>query len=166
MSAFVRNLNQIKTQYDATWVSPSQEKALNALIKAIRYPGTVNLWGPIGSGKTFLCWILARQMALTYVPHISFLDELALPQQNAVIVDNCLADRSSHRTLLNRLRMAGIQGAVLVSRELSQDYTRHVELMLTGEDLIQIRARLSTLGIFSSRTAIPNLWHLVNPYTA
>jgi len=166
VSTFVRNLNQIKSHCDTTWLSPSQTAGLDALSKAIRYPGTVNFWGSVGVGKTFVCWILSRNPTTTYLPHISFLNEIAIAESVAVIVDNCPSDRTGHRTILNKLRLANIQTAILVTRELIQDYTHHVELLCTLEDIDYVRSVLGSIGIFSSKANIPNLWHLVNPYSA
>jgi len=166
MSEFVRNLNLIKRQFNITWLSPSQAAALDLLFKATRYPGTVNLWGSVGVGKTFLCWIMARETGMAYIPHISFLDELDTVPTNGVIVDNCLSDRSFHRTTLNKLAIAHIQRVVLVSRPLIQDYTNHVELLCTGDDMAHVYSILCSVGVFSSKTSFPNLWHMINPYGA
>jgi hypothetical protein len=166
VSTFVRNLNQIKTHCDTTWLSPSQRRTLDVLFDAIRYPGTVNLWGSVGVGKTFVSWILSNESGATYIPHISFLNEVEAPAGGTVIVDNCPPDRTDHRTILNRLRFANIPTTVLVSRDLIQDYTRYSELLCTSEDIDRVRSNLASVGVFSPKANVPNLWHLVNSYSA
>ncbi|MCZ7554454.1 MAG: hypothetical protein M5U05_18060 [Anaerolineales bacterium] len=166
MSGFVRNLNRIKTLCNQDWLSPSQKAALDTLTQGILYPGTTNLWGPAGVGKTFLAWILQQETGAEYVPHISAVATSREMRGCTMIVDNCSPDRISHRNTLNQLRLANVSSAILVSRELIQDYTSHVELVCSEADLNHIRSVLVPLGIFTLREDISSLWYVVNPYFA
>lgn len=62
MSQFVRRLNQIKSNRIPEWLTPSQQEAFFKVKTALRTPSTVNLFGRVGVGKTFLGWTLAHEL--------------------------------------------------------------------------------------------------------
>ena len=164
MSDFIRTLNLIKTQRDLTWLAPSQQDALTELREALRMPGTVNLFGMAGVGKTFLAWTLANELDYTYLAHISHFEQVEDLYTKGVVLDNCLPKRQFHRNMLKAISFRNVSCAVLVTRQMIQDYTRYVELRLTPSDQAKVWDNLATLGIFRKVNQAPNLWHVVNPH--
>jgi len=164
VSKFVRTLNLIKTHRNVEWLTPSQSRALAALKSALRVPGTVNLCGPAGVGKTFLAWILADELGYTYFPHQEHFTRAEKVATPGVIIDNGQPNRQSHRNALKALQLRDVARAVLITRELVHDYTRYVELHLSPEDREKVRHNLASVGHFTHNVEVPNLWYLVNPH--
>lgn len=165
MSAFIHVVNKIKTSRNETWLTPSQQVALKAIKKSLRVPGTVNLWGSTGVGKTFLAWVLADEMNFAYFPHLSCFVQAEISESQGVILDNCRPERMFHRETLKELGLLGVHRTVLITRRLVQDYTRYVELSLTPEDISHVRSSMIGIGIMPSQVIeIPHLWYLINPY--
>jgi MoxR-like ATPase len=164
VSDFIRTLNLIKTRRNSTWLTPSQQEALAELREALHMPGTVNLCGMAGVGKTFLAWTLADELGFAYFPHINRLEQGEDLQITGVILDNCRPERQVHRDTLKELRFRNVRYAVLITRQIIHDYTRYVELRLTPADQDKAWNNLTTIGIFQKRTEAPNLWYLVNPH--
>lgn len=163
MSDFVRGLNLIKTRRDSDWLTPSQEEALAALQKTLRIPCTVNLFGPAGTGKTFLAWTLADHLGYVYFSHIEdfVTEDWSGP---GIIVDNCRPERRVHRDILKELSFRNVRYAVLVSRQLVRDYTHYVELELTPNDRTKAWDNLTRIGLFRENEQASNLWQLINPF--
>ena len=163
MSMLIRTLNLIKTHRDRTWLTPSQTRAFKQIVEALRAPGTVNLCGPVGVGKTFLTWILVDELGYVYLPHIYLLEASEISEAPGVIVDNAPSDRTSHRQVLLSLSLKGVRRAVIVTREIVQDYTRYVHMKLMPEDISKVEENLSTVGIKIGKRESRTLWELVNP---
>lgn len=164
MSEFIRTLNAIKKHRNIEWLTTSQSQTFAVLKKMLRAPGTVNLCGPAGAGKTFLTWVLADELNYAYFPCLKqFLqaEKVIVP---GVIVDNNQPDRRSHRSVLKALQFSDVTHAVLVTRELIDDYTHYAELRFSAEDWEKICHNLSSIGCFSPKELVPNAWYLVNPY--
>lgn len=164
MSDFIRALNLIKKQRNLTWLTASQQGAMAALQEALRVPGTVNLCGAAGVGKTFLAWTLADELSYTYFPHINRLEQVEDLHTTGVILDNCPPERQAHRNTLKTLRFRNVHYAVLITRQVIHDYTHYVELRLTPADQAKVQGNLTTLGLFREINETPNLWYLVNPH--
>jgi hypothetical protein len=163
MSRFVRTLNVIKTHRSAEWLTPSQAGALLALKEVMRVPGTVNLCGPAGVGKTFLAWVLADTSDYAYFPHLTSLSRVASAATPGVIIDNADPGRLAHRNVLKVLQFEEIRRAVVITRQLVQDYTYYVELSITEEDWDAVCDNLKSVGCPISGSRFRNLWYLVNP---
>ncbi len=165
MSEFIRRLNAIKTRWDPAWLTPSQQQCLIELQAALRVPGSVNLFGKHGVGKTFLAWVLARESDLIYFPHLALLEQAENTNADGVIIDNCLPGRIEHREVLKLLRFRGIKRSILITTELIHDYTYQSELILTPADLQKVRDNLETVGIYVDAFAEGwDLWRLLNPF--
>lgn len=163
MSKFVRNLNLVKLHCSVEWLTPSQGQALDMLKEALRVPGTVNLCGPAGVGKTFLAWMLVEEMDYAYFPHVIRFTQAEAIVAPGVIVDNTDFSRQSHRDVLKVLQFEDVKRAVLITRELVHDYTHYVELSLTSEDRERVSHNLMSVGCVVSVSREFSLWHLVNP---
>lgn len=164
MSEFIRILNAIKTHWDLSWLTDSQQQCLKELQSQLRVPRTVNLYGKQGVGKTFLAWALARGSGLAYFPHLTLFWQVEDLDNDAVIIDNCLSVRSRHRDVLKALDFRGVKRAVLITPTLIQDYTHYCELLLTSNDVSKVQDNLESIGISTEVTDVSSLWSMVNPY--
>lgn len=163
MSEFVRTLNLIKTHRSAEWLTPSQARALAALKEALRVPGTVNLCGSAGVGKTFLAWMLVDELGYSYFPHLKHFTRTENVSGPGVVIDNAEPSRQSHRNVLKALQFEDVKRALLITRELIRDYTHYVELSLSSEDWEIVCNNLMSVGCLISDSRVPSLWYLVNP---
>ena len=164
MNSFIRAVNLIKTHRDSSWLTDSQRRALAQLRKALRIPGTINLCGLVGVGKTFLAWTLADELGFIYFPHLRHFEQANDVDASGIILDNCCWERRFHREALKRLRFRGVRFGVFITRQAIQDYTHYVELGLTDADVVQVRDNLVSVGLFRPAVESPNLWGLINPY--
>lgn len=164
MSEFIRLLNQIKTHRTLDWLTPSQVEAMLDLRKTLRIPGTVNLFGSTGVGKTFLGWSLADETGYVYLPHIDHLADLQNQEIVGLIVDNCASDREAHRNILKQLSFQEIRYAVLITQQMIDDYTSYVELRLEAQDWDKVTENLGSLKVFRDPSSTSNLWQLLNPH--
>lgn len=131
-------------------------------IGLLRLPAHINLYGAIGTGKTFLAWFVAEQLGYVYIPHPTKLAASDNPSLAGVVVDNCSSQRSAHRELLKELSFFGINRSLLVTRTMFQDYSYFVHLVLTDEDQIQVRLNVARIGCMLSAENTGNLWSLIN----
>jgi hypothetical protein len=163
MSQFVRRLNQIKSNRTPEWLTSSQQEVLFKVKTALRVPSTINLFGHVGVGKTFLGWTLAHELNFSYLPDPALVKTITNNWYSGIILDNCRADRQTHRELLKILQFQEINKAVFISRQMIKDYTPFIELNLTHSDISAVRQNLTDAGMLSlTEDDVPNLWHLVN----
>lgn len=162
MSAYIRRLNAIKKACQSSWLTKSQKAALEMLVELSRAPGTVNLVGGVGVGKTFLAWLAARELNYQYVACPQQLTKLHGPPPKGIIVDNCHFTRTSHRELIKVVLSRQVPRAVFISRRIIQDYTHYVELSLTLADQSQVIWNLSSIGITVYDYEYENLWSIVS----
>jgi hypothetical protein len=164
VSEFIQRTNAIKKGYQPDWLTPSQQTVLEKINELRRVPGTINVVGGIGSGKTFLAWVMANQLSYQYIPsalHITHYDR----NYAGAIVDNCHFSRTSHRELLKAIQFEKIPSAVLISRQLIQDYTHYVELSLTPVDQQKVIWNLASVGIITLvEREHSNLWSILNEH--
>jgi len=97
MSRMLVLLNQLKTQAKPNWLTDGQRAAFDAIRDV---PETVNLYGPVGSGKTFLAWTLSRSLAMPYFPSPAAFDRRSERPTPRAIVDNAGARERTVRSLL------------------------------------------------------------------
>lgn len=163
MSKFIRTLNLVKAHRSAKWLTPSQAQALIAIKEVLRVPATANLCGPAGVGKTFLAWVLADAWGYAYFPCLADFSQAKGIAAPGVIIDNVGPSRLSHRSVLKALQLENMKRAVVITRQLIQDYTYYTELSLTEEDWDAVCDNLASVGCLVSESRLRNLWHLVNP---
>lgn len=161
MSRYIRLLNSIKTNIAVLSLTPSQLACRVRIEDRLAYPGIVNLYGQSGTGKTVLGWALSANgygIFLGYPP-LQVSDDLK--RSNFVIVDNAEADHRAFRRLLGKLETAGVQRAIITTRQPVDDYVFRVELNLTDEDIATVLQNIRDLGFQFDQTEAPTLWQLV-----
>jgi hypothetical protein len=162
MSMLVHHLNTIKQFCTVEWMTPSQQHAWIALQERLKLGDVVNLYGPAGSGKTFLSWLLVKEQKAAYA-----LTRSALPMTEAtsslVIIDNQQAGRDAFRALLTHLRGQQRQQAVIITRTAIPDDCYKAALHFTAEDRLCVQQRLSSLVPDLLFRTGGTLHHLINP---
>jgi hypothetical protein len=83
----------------------------------------INLYGPRGSGKTFLCWVLHATDEWEY--HQALPDSIDSP---AVIYDHGESDRTATRRLRNHATINAVASVVYVTEQPAQEVFPRVKL--------------------------------------
>jgi len=135
MSLYVRWLNMIKEHADEAWLTDSQRSAYRDLLERWRAAPFVNLYGPQGSGKSFLAGLLVKHHGYAYVFDLADAPDGA-PQ---VIVD----DAVYHRALRPLAREKGLGRVLLVTRQPIREAMARRQLTLNARDMDQFRTTLS-----------------------
>ena len=164
MSTWFELLNQLKRRCSAEMLTPAQAAAFRELCRLMLMPEWLNLYGPHGSGKTFLAWALSRAMGGLYVPMPDDLDELP-PQQQTLIVDNAPYSEAEVRRILSRCELLGAKTVLLVTCEPVQLPMPTVSLPApSSEELERIGQVFTRLGFPVKSESIPEaptLWDLM-----
>jgi primosomal protein N' len=120
MSRMLVLLNQLKTQADPELLTDSQQAAFDTICDAFRFPETVNLHGPVGSGKTFLVWTLSRILEMPYFPSPAAFDKRSERPTPHAIVDNAAAGERAVRDLLAVAQRKGTHSLLFVTHRPNQ----------------------------------------------
>jgi len=163
MSIFITNINKIKRNLNKSWLTDSQKRAFDEIVESLTIHKSVNLHGPSGVGKTFLAWIISKELDYLYFPNI----DLAIKtgkKSAGVVIDNFPADRSSYRKALFDLSLKSTYKIVFITRSPINDHIRYISLSLTDNDIHKVKDNLAFVGIRAPLQTNPkNLWQLINP---
>lgn len=168
MSVLIRRLNSIKDACTIDWLTPSQAQTWRELQDCLALGEVVNLYGPIGSGKTFLAWLLIKQRNTVYVPNtgissLPIAKTIGTDASTLPIVDDFPSTRESHRSLLKQLAYNGYTQAVVLTQSPIHDDCYRVQLSLTKIDIDHVRQRLLLLDPKLPPRRGGTLHHLINP---
>lgn len=164
MSALIHRLNTIKTACALDGLTPSQSQAWHELHDRLALGDVVNLHGTIGSGKTFLAWLLVKQCNATYTPIFTSIPAIdAVKVKPLPVVDNFPSTREAYRDLLKQLAYKGYTQAIVLSRSPIRDDCYRVQLALTESDLDHARQRLLAIDPMLPPRRGGTLHHLINP---
>lgn len=161
MNCFVDILNRIRQSADSTWLTPSQQRAQNALLERLKFLDEVNVWGHPGTGKTFLGWMLQKQRVAEYVPSAEQIRQASL--FHTIIVDNVGWRRKEVRDIVYLVRLSGYRRVVLITQEPVQEHMATVEVLLNHEDVERVIANLYRIRVTPLNNAPQTLWDLVSP---
>ena len=115
MSKLLHLTNRLTAQATLNMLSPSQQIAYDAIEKKWRFPERVNLCGTQGCGKTFLGWVVARQLHAYFYAGPGILAQERPPYPQQIIVDNVPSDERSIRLLLAKLQLRRIRNLLLIT---------------------------------------------------
>jgi len=124
----------------------------------LRYPGTVNLYGLHGVGKTVLGWAMAASGRVVYVTHPARLKESSLSIASVLFLDNIESERTTFRRLSGILEDHRVEKAIVVTHAPVDDYVFRIELQLADEDILTVQRNLEYLGYPIYESGWNNLW--------
>jgi len=178
MNSLFDILNYIKTKSNQNWLSNSQKMALKKIINYLEIHRSVNLFGPIGSGKTFLMWVFSKMYPdWKYLPIPPRESEFQDFSGVNLILDNFSSDPKEYRRALYLATLYNIKKLIFVTNSEIDDAIPKVELCLKEYDIKKILNNLCVIGIdnnvvkkttvkedTSTKYSLPtNLWKLINP---
>jgi len=164
MSKMLVLLNKLKAQAASDWLTDSQRSAFDAVCDALRFPETVNLHGPVGSGKTFLAWTFSRTLVMPYFPSPSAFDERSERPTPQAVVDNAGTGERAVRDLLAVAQRKGTHTLLFITHSPNEMGFRAIALPApTPHDFDVVYRNLSLLEHY----ALPpvregNLWDAIH----
>jgi hypothetical protein len=161
VSHYIRILNNVKSAIAELPLTPSQDACNARIMERLAYPGTVNLYGGQGTGKTVLGWAMVARGQAAYVTHLSRIEGSLPTNDEIVVLDNAQADKAALRRSLVSLESAGIERVVIVTRLPADDYVFRAELRLTSDDTRMVAENLRKLGHSVPDGSWGSLWHMV-----
>lgn len=131
---------RIRDRLSPEWLTPSQQRVWAQLHRFHGPPHrVVNVFGPPGSGKTFLGWLMHREGYATYETWSGD----RRPIHPRLILDNARADRTSARSIRPLVDKLNILQIVLLSRQrVDEPDMPAFGLNVTEDDLDHFRANL------------------------
>lgn len=129
MSLYVQWMNLIKERATVAWLTESQRVIYDQIVNQWGAARFVNLVGPVGSGKTFLAWILVKEQAYVYEHDL----RAAPPNTQQVIVD----DAEYTRLMRSTAQALSLGRVILITETPVKDPMPRAELRLTEHDVHQ-----------------------------
>lgn len=131
---------RIRDRLSPDWLTPSQQKVWDQLHLFNGPPHrVVNVYGPRGSGKTFIGWLMQREGYATY----EIWPGARRPIHPRLTLDNAPADRASARSVRPLVDELGIRQVILLSRQrVDEPDMPAFALRVTEEDLDHFQANL------------------------
>jgi cytidylate kinase len=135
MSLYIAWINLIKEKADETWLTDSQREVYERILSRWKSSPFVNLYGPPGSGKTFVARLLAKKHGYTYTHEL----EQAPKDAAQVILDNA----EYTRMMRPIARELGLGRVLLITRRAVPEAMPKANLELDDKDVRQFQAVLS-----------------------
>ena len=134
MSLYVHCLNLIKERATAEWLTVSQRRAYDALLTRWLSAPFVNVWGPPGSGKSFLGRLLAREHGYAYTQDLS-----TAPEGSPNVA---LDDAEYLRLMRPQAELLRLGRVVLFTTTPVREAMPVVEIALNHDDVLQFQHNL------------------------
>ncbi|GAB4528656.1 MAG: hypothetical protein Kow0063_05000 [Anaerolineae bacterium] len=115
MSRMLCLLNRIKAEARRDLLTGNQLIAFEEIKRLWQFPERVNLWGPPGSGKTMVGWVVGRSLHATIYSSPDTFRERSQYGEARVIVDNVPYDQHALRTVLAEMQLKNIRTALLIT---------------------------------------------------
>ncbi len=153
-----RLVRELKLRPQEESLTPSQRVAFDLLVHATAFPQWVNLYGPAGSGKTFVAWALARATGATHLSVPEHIVSLAAGA-DCVLIDNAPVREEEVRRVLAHCDMQNARTVVLITQRQVQMPMQQVLLDLpTDSDWNAIEHTFQRLGAILPPNRAPDLW--------
>lgn len=164
MSRMLSLLNRIKAEASRDFLTGGQLAALEEIERLWRFPERVNLWGPPGSGKTMVGWVVGRSLRATVYPSPRVFRERSQYGDNRVIVDNVPYDQHSLRAVLAEMQIKNVRTALLITEQPNRLGLPVVALPLpTPEDIDVLYRNLSLMEHYAlSPLREGNFWVVIH----
>ncbi|MFZ4829188.1 MAG: hypothetical protein ACOYLB_17695 [Phototrophicaceae bacterium] len=165
MSRWLELHNQIKRRSSELWMTPTQREVLAQLEQWLDYPGHCNLYGGVGVGKTYLAWILSRNLPAEHVIVPQRMSPTTQPIPN-LIIDNASYTEQDIRNILKQCDFCAAEKVVIITRYASTLRMRRIELPPpTQDELREVERHLTKFGF--QEYAVPagsNFWQVLNSF--
>jgi hypothetical protein len=131
---------RIRDRLSPEWLTPSEQIVWEQLHRFSGPPHRiVSVYGPRGSGKSFLGWLMQREQYGTY----GIWPDEPKPVHPRLVLDNAPTAQASTRALRPLIEKLGIQQIILLSRErVNEPAMPAFELKVTKDDLEHFSANL------------------------
>jgi len=163
MSHLLALLNRLKAEAHQRLLTDSQAAAFGRLQRLWRFPGRVNLWGPPGSGKTILGWVVARAAGASFYASPRLLRESSRRDDSQIVVDNVPSEPIRLREVIGELQLRVTNTALLITSFPNRIGLTSVQLGTPNVTDVDIVYRnLSLLDLYSLEPFYStNLWAVV-----
>lgn len=141
MVEWIRLQNKLKLAASRELLAPSQRQAISQLEDLVKWSNRINLFGACGSGKTFLAWVMSKELGVMYLPGPLG----SIHNASVIAIDEAPSSRDKARTLCSEA-LERTSCVILLTRSPIEDHLPHVELRASLEDLMFIRDTLMRLG--------------------
>lgn len=163
MSKLLQLVNHLKIQANEAMLTPTQQLALASILQAWRRPKRLNLTGTVGSGKTFIGWVLAKQHGATFYSSPRQFKADTTNKSNIVIIDQVPFDELSQRELLAEIQLRQISRTLFISpRPLPGGWTKIELASPTPADLVWVQQQWMQWVLPTAPLDQPqNFWQLL-----
>jgi hypothetical protein len=135
MSLYMQWLNAIKEGAEESWLTPRQSDVYVRLTTGLASQSFVNVYGPPGSGKSFVGRLLAKECGYAFAFD---LHEVAEGSEQVVLDDAKYA-----RAMRPLCRERNLGRMILLTEQPVREAMARVELCLQPRDVLQFRKNLS-----------------------
>lgn len=163
MSCLLVLVNRLKAEANQAMLTDTQGSAYTAVMEYWRFPRRINLYGPPGSGRTFLAWVISKSEETPYYVSI---EELRSATHNVskAIIDNVSATEREVRDLLAKLQLRRTHTALVITDRPVNLGLAEVELSApTSNDFDVVYHNLSLLEYYALEPVRQgNLWEALH----
>lgn len=156
-------LSEIKRRPVEQYLTPTQRHVRDQICDLLQFPNRICLYGPCGSGKTFVAWAVVKAIGAKHVPLPSQLNSL-IPPIDCLIIDNAPHYENEVRRLLAVSNLVGASSVIFVSRSPLSIPMHRIELPLPcKEEVDEVLKTYSRFGYYQQGDlpSHPNFWQLL-----
>ncbi len=135
MSLYIKWINLIKERSSASWLTHSQKTIYDSILTKWQNAPFVNLYGPTGSGKTFIAWQLVKEMNYFYCSNI---DEIS-DNTDQIILDGIQYSRA----LRTSARSKSLGRIIMITQIKINEAMPNIDLELDEKDIIEFKRNLA-----------------------
>lgn len=164
MSEWMCLLSEMKRRPMEDYLTPRQRHVRNTICTLLEFPNRINLFGPYGSGKTYVAWSLVRATGATHVPVPERLHQLQ-PVHEILVIDNVSHYEDEIRRLLATSNLLGAQSVIFITHEPTALPMHRIELPLPDTAEIEIVLQsYRRLGYYQQHDLPPkpNFWNVLS----